>query len=98
MGVHIDHFKKINDTYGHDVGDDVLIHFTQLMKECVRNTDVVARTGGEEFLILFPHATLSQAVKLAEKIRARLPKNVSLHSLKLHETDTSYAEWYASDN
>lgn len=73
--VDIDHFKKINDTYGHDVGDDVLIHFTQLMKECVRNTDVVARTGGEEFLILFPHATLSQAVKLAEKIRENVEAN-----------------------
>jgi len=73
--VDIDHFKMINDTYGHDVGDEVLIHFTQLMKECVRNTDVVARTGGEEFLILFPNATLSQAVKLAEKIRVNIEEN-----------------------
>ena len=67
--VDIDHFKKINDTYGHDVGDSVLIHITTIMKEAVRSSDVVARTGGEEFLVLFPHATLSQAVKLAEKMR-----------------------------
>ncbi|MBR9784700.1 MAG: GGDEF domain-containing protein [Gammaproteobacteria bacterium] len=67
--VDIDHFKKINDSYGHDVGDQVLIHVTSLMKEAVRSSDVVARTGGEEFLVLFPHATLTQAVKLAEKMR-----------------------------
>ncbi|APD92624.1 GGDEF domain-containing protein [Alteromonas mediterranea] len=67
--VDIDHFKKINDSYGHDVGDQVLIHVTNLMKEAVRSSDVVARTGGEEFLVLFPHATLTQAVKLAEKMR-----------------------------
>ena len=70
--VDIDHFKKINDTYGHDVGDSVLIHITTVMKEAVRSSDVVARTGGEEFLVLFPHATLSQAVKLAEKMRQHI--------------------------
>lgn len=73
--VDIDYFKKINDTYGHDVGDEVLIHLTCLMKKSVRATDVVARTGGEEFLVLFPHATLSQAVKLAEKMRTTIEAN-----------------------
>jgi len=73
--VDIDHFKIINDTYGHDVGDEVLIHIAKLMKDAVRTTDVVARTGGEEFLVLFPHATLSQAVKLAEKMRAIIEEN-----------------------
>jgi len=73
--VDIDYFKKINDTYGHDIGDEVLIHFASLMKETVRATDVVARTGGEEFLVLFPHASLSQAVKLAEKMRKAIEAN-----------------------
>ena len=67
--VDIDHFKRINDSYGHDIGDEALIHVATLMKDTVRTSDIVARTGGEEFLILFPYATLTQAVKLAEKIR-----------------------------
>jgi len=70
--VDIDHFKVINDSYGHDVGDEVLIQFTEIMKSAVRTTDIVARTGGEEFLVIFPKATLTQAVKLAEIIRAKV--------------------------
>ena len=70
--VDIDHFKVINDSYGHDVGDEVLIQFTEIMKSAVRTTDIVARTGGEEFLVIFPKATLTQALKLAEIIRAKV--------------------------
>ena len=70
--VDIDYFKKINDNYGHDVGDRVLIHIATLMKNAIRATDVVSRTGGEEFLILYPKTTLSMAVKLAEKIRLEI--------------------------
>ena len=75
VAVDIDHFKRVNDKFGHDVGDEVLIHFCDLMRQTVRNTDVVARTGGEEFLVLFPHASLSQAVKLAEKMRRHIEDN-----------------------
>ena len=71
----IDHFKVINDTYGHDVGDDVLVYITKLMKASVRATDIVARTGGEEFLIIFPSVNLSDAVKLAEKMRVHIENN-----------------------
>ena len=71
----IDHFKVINDTYGHDVGDDVLVYITKLMKASVRATDIVARTGGEEFLIIFPSVNLSNAIKLAEKMRAHIENN-----------------------
>ena len=70
--VDIDYFKKINDNYGHDVGDRVLINVATLMKKAIRATDVVSRTGGEEFLILYPKTTLSMAVKLAEKIRVEI--------------------------
>ncbi|WP_269518573.1 GGDEF domain-containing protein [Alteromonas sp. BMJM2] len=73
--VDIDHFKVINDSYGHDVGDEVLIHFTKVMKSAVRTTDIVARTGGEEFLVIFPKATLTQALKLAEIIRGKVEAN-----------------------
>lgn len=77
--VDIDHFKQVNDTYGHDVGDKVLIYFSNLMKQAVRNTDIVARTGGEEFLILYPSTHLSVGVKLAEKIRQSIVDNPFEH-------------------
>lgn len=73
--VDIDHFKVINDSYGHDVGDEVLIHLSEIMKSAVRTTDIVARTGGEEFLVIFPKATLTQALKLAEIIRGKVEAN-----------------------
>ncbi len=73
--VDLDYFKIINDSYGHDIGDEVLVHVTGVMKDAVRATDVVARTGGEEFLVLFPHASLSQAVKLAENIRQAIEQS-----------------------
>ena len=88
--VDIDHFKTIKDTYGHDIGDEALIHITRLMKEAVRTTDVVARTGGEEFLVLFPHATLSQAVKLAEKMRKVIEANPFVEGDVNHSITASF--------
>lgn len=70
----IDHFKKVNDTYGHDVGDNVLVNLTELVKTCIRETDIFARWGGEEFMLLLPHTTLLNASKLAERIRAAIEK------------------------
>ncbi|MFC6440214.1 GGDEF domain-containing protein [Bowmanella sp. JS7-9] len=70
--VDADHFKAINDQFGHDVGDNVLIYLTELMKNNIRQSDLVARTGGEEFLILYPKTSLSTAVKLAENIRQEI--------------------------
>ncbi|MBE0364696.1 hypothetical protein PULV_a2443 [Pseudoalteromonas ulvae UL12] len=66
----LDFFKKVNDNYGHDIGDKVLIHVADLFKTHVRELDVVARVGGEEFLILLPHTQLVDALNVAEKIRA----------------------------
>lgn len=70
--VDIDHFKSINDTYGHDIGDKVLVHLCALMKSAVRHSDIVARTGGEEFLVLYPTTSLSVGIHLAEKIREKI--------------------------
>ena len=70
--VDADHFKQVNDNYGHDTGDKVLKHFADMMRQSVRSSDVVARTGGEEFLILYPQTTLSQAIKLANAIREKI--------------------------
>jgi diguanylate cyclase (GGDEF)-like protein/PAS domain S-box-containing protein len=65
----IDHFKKVNDAYGHDVGDDVIKKLVHVVKSCTRDSDVFARWGGEEFMILLPNADLEGAYYLAERIR-----------------------------
>ena len=51
----IDHFKAVNDTYGHLVGDDVLYHLANLAKNSLRKSDIVARWGGEEFIVILPN-------------------------------------------
>ena len=64
----IDHFKRINDEFGHLVGDQVLRKTATMLKDCVKGRDIVARYGGEEFVILLPDTALKGAVALAEKI------------------------------
>lgn len=68
----VDHFKRVNDTHGHDVGDQVLKTVARRLKEAVRASDFVARFGGEEFLVILPDAALVEAVAVAEKIRAAM--------------------------
>lgn len=68
----IDHFKKINDTYGHSLGDKVLVGFAKLLKASIREIDIVIRWGGEEFIILLPRSTRRQATVIAEKIRKKV--------------------------
>ncbi len=65
----IDHFKKINDTYGHDVGDMVLKQLVNTVKEAIRKNDIFARVGGEEFMILLPENDIMEIRMLSEKIR-----------------------------
>ncbi|MEW6486863.1 MAG: diguanylate cyclase [Thermodesulfobacteriota bacterium] len=66
----IDHFKRLNDTYGHQAGDEVLRGLADLLRVRVRGTDVAGRYGGEEFCVLLPHTGLPGAAELAERIRA----------------------------
>ena len=68
----IDHFKKINDKYGHNCGDRVLQQFAKIIKENIRESDIPSRWGGEEFIILLPKTTLDNGIKLAEKIRQKI--------------------------
>ncbi|MBQ9043749.1 MAG: GGDEF domain-containing protein [Eggerthellaceae bacterium] len=65
----IDHFKQVNDTFGHEMGDIVLKELTRRVQEVVRDDDVIGRWGGEEFLIIANNATLEQAEELAERVR-----------------------------
>ena len=65
----IDHFKRINDRYGHAVGDAVLKELASVCARCVRSTDVLARYGGEEFVIMLRQTTLADALTAAERIR-----------------------------
>ena len=74
----IDFFKKVNDTYGHDVGDSVLKEFSDIVSKSIRDTDSFGRWGGEEFILLAPNENLDGAMALAEKIR----KSVSIFEFK----------------
>jgi two-component system, cell cycle response regulator len=65
----IDHFKLVNDKYGHDAGDDVLKEFAQRLKKAVRGIDLVCRYGGEEFVVLMPDTDENVAFRVAERIR-----------------------------
>lgn len=71
----LDHFKSVNDSLGHDVGDQVLVHAASLMRENVRTSDIVCRLGGEEFLIIAPNTDGTTAVLLAERIRNAIERN-----------------------
>lgn len=76
----IDHFKTINDTYGHMAGDEALIAIAAITRATARETDMVARMGGEEFVVLLPDAALNSAVAFAERLRqaisqANIPPN-----------------------
>lgn len=65
----IDFFKKVNDTFGHQVGDDVLRQLGGILKACLRDNDVVCRYGGEEFVLLLPGGNLNKAAMVAERVR-----------------------------
>ncbi|MFY0518123.1 diguanylate cyclase [Lysinibacillus sp. UGB7] len=69
IAIDIDFFKKVNDTYGHLIGDEVLKHVAKIITESVRSLDIVTRYGGEEFVILSPATSLESSKKIAEKIR-----------------------------
>ena len=69
MVLDLDHFKTVNDSLGHDVGDRVLIHCARIMRETIRASDVVCRLGGEEFLVIAPNTDAAAAMKTAERVR-----------------------------
>ncbi|MEG1209804.1 MAG: cellulose biosynthesis regulator diguanylate cyclase DgcQ [Leclercia sp.] len=72
MQMDLDHFKNVNDRYGHQAGDKVLTHVAGLITRTIREGDVAGRVGGEEFCIVLPGTTLEQATLIAERIRERI--------------------------
>src|SRR6185369_13728974 len=70
--VDLDHFKQINDRFGHAIGDKVLMQIAQQLRENTRSSDVLARIGGEEFLIVFADMPTSQAMEVCERLRVRV--------------------------
>ena len=68
----VDNFKRINDTYGHAVGDEVLERLADTLRRNVRRSDTVARWGGEEFVVILPHTRLVTGIKIAEKLRKKI--------------------------
>ena len=74
LGMDLDHFKSVNDQYGHDAGDQVLCQIADLLRTRLRSTDTPARWGGEEFFVLLPGTGTEGALKIAEAVRAKLAK------------------------
>jgi len=83
----IDHFKKVNDTYGHECGDVVIQSVSQTLLEQTREYDIIGRLGGEEFGILLPQTSLSEAEEIAERIRQKVADTIIVYNGKeIHVT------------
>ncbi|MCQ8104653.1 CHASE domain-containing protein [Methylomonas sp. SURF-2] len=85
----LDHFKRINDHYGHAVGDEVLQHFAQIIRSQQRKIDIVGRLGGEEFAIILPDTELSEAYVLAERLLHTVAGTPLAHEMSLIEITIS---------
>ncbi len=77
--VDIDNFKKINDTYGHATGDEILKKTGSIIKEVIRKTDFAFRYGGEEFVVIFPETKIDEAYSVAERILKTLPQKIKIN-------------------
>ena len=101
LSIDVDHFKRINDTYGHGAGDEVLRRVAAEITSRKRSTDMLFRTGGEEFILLLSGANSEQAIALAEGLRERIEQSDMLPServtasvgVAVHQPGESLAEW-----
>ncbi|RED65884.1 sensor domain-containing diguanylate cyclase [Cohnella lupini] len=92
--VDIDHFKKINDTYGHQVGDDILIQVSGIIRTSIRDGDIAARWGGEELAIYLPLLGMEQTERVAERIRHRVESETNPQVT----VSCGISEWRVSDD
>ncbi len=81
--IDIDHFKKINDTYGHQTGDEALIVVASILEHSIRSEDMVARWGGEEFVMLLKNVSKDEAIEIAQKLRSKIKEANFASSLTL---------------
>ena len=105
--VDLDNFKVVNDNFGHAAGDFVLQQFTEVAQKSLRDGDLLGRTGGEEFGILFAHADIQQAMRAAERVRKAvaatdfvwqqqaIPVTISVGVAQLQATDADVGRWIA---
>ena len=96
----LDHFKKINDSFGHDIGDRVLIEATKLLTSSLRDVDICARFGGEEFIALLPNTKLEQARVSVERIRKNMAdSNITLENGRNIAFTSSFGvvEWHQEE-
>ena len=104
----IDHFKKVNDTYGHASGDEVIRKTAQTLLQTARRSDICGRYGGEEFVALLPGTTSDQAMYFAERLRKRIEQleveteagtikyTISLGICQLNDELLTHIEWFES--
>jgi diguanylate cyclase len=76
LAADVDHFKKINDTHGHVIGDKVLLKIAEILRTHIKTDDVASRLGGDEFAVLLPRMSLSEAAELAEQIRVSVSRTL----------------------
>ncbi len=88
--VDIDHFKKVNDTYGHQVGDFILAQFCKTLQDNIRQYDVLARYGGEEFVIVLPETGVADALVVGEKLRAIIESTVFADNREKYQVTASF--------
>lgn len=89
--IDLDHFKRINDNYGHDFGDQVLKFVAELMQQPLRQYDILGRFGGEEFILILPDTTLEQAQAIAERMRQTLENNGLMRNSELIKVTATFA-------
>lgn len=94
----LDHFKRINDSHGHQTGDAVLKHAALTLASVKRGEDVLARIGGEEFVVVLPNQSAESAFNTAERFRIRLAESVcEIDGLRVHATLSGGVAMYPDD-